>query len=281
MRVIPAGGLTLAGGLGSGDLFQTSSQLGFVFDARLSDGTTGSFNSLDSAGRSGPDLQGQLGLQFAFTEETHASCPGHAGFVYSNHPSTMVIRWVCLTPAEHPETKSAAEIEAEQKRDEERRAFEESRAAAIANQTARREWIKGLLAGKLDKLAGLHTYLASAFLTEDSSAEPRVTAQLLDIELPAGLPTWQQSDAATEAISEVVIAGRVPPLKLLLAAALAVHEEADDYYPRFTVAHYQHIEKWGYKLTDLDVERRDKAVRELAAQAESDAAEDATEEEVA
>ena len=71
MRMIPACGLTPAGGLGSGDLFLTSGDLGFFFDTRLSDRTTGGFNSLDGAGRCRPDLQVKLGGQFTIAKVAH------------------------------------------------------------------------------------------------------------------------------------------------------------------------------------------------------------------
>jgi len=213
------------------------------------------------------------------TATSHKKCPGHVGFITGTYSlSAVKTEYGCSNweanghqrAGYKPAEPTPEQLQAEAERTE--------RLALIeANRTARRQWIHDLLPGKINQLSGVYEYMAGALLNFDNyygadHRAPLITLPLLDVEV-----TQNERDASG-VYSELAASRRVAPFRLMLATALGVHEErcarASRVDAPMIVAHFAHLEKWGYTLSDIDTEARNAAAAALAeadAQAEADA----------
>lgn len=229
--------------------------------------------------------------EYGIRPEEHTECPGHAVIINAYQIADQArLDYVCTDTPTNGHTRPTAtaeqreltpeEIAEQERRDQERAAAEEKRQELVANSTARREWLRGFLKGRLNQTAGIFDLIAEATLgliilddyepwAHYSIAEELITGE--PVERPAGRYYGSEN---RDRFTELVISGQVAPLRALVAHALAVCEEAvgasdleTSAAPRLVQAYYEHLGVWGYALTDLD--------RELFAAAVSDGLQDA------
>ncbi|MGX9348132.1 ParB/RepB/Spo0J family partition protein [Microbacterium sp. KNMS] len=233
-----------------------------------------------------------------FTPETHASCEGHAAYVYGWNPEDLELRFVCLgwSGRGHSVTPSAGALDPEEQerrealereREEERKAAQERAARVEANRTARRQWIHDMLPGKINQLSGVQDYLAHMLLSVAHNGYGYgiawdIVAQLLD------LSETIDPDYAGQDVADILDERQVAPFRMLLASALSVGEDAlatnyaaDVIALSARVRHLKALEKWGYALTDVDKEALTADEKRLAEARELAAAEAAAEAEEA
>lgn len=194
------------------------------------------------------------------TPKAHRTCPGHVGYVFDAYRADDVkLKYACTDYAAHGhQPLHAAKAPAPSAEELERRAAREAELARVeANRAARRQWIRDLLPGKINQLAGVYEYMAAALLERprfygDDHRSPEHTLQLLGHDTDDNL-------------TELVTSGQVAPFRLLLATAFGIHEERVEHgQPRWVVRHFTYLQRWGYTLSDVDQAAADTAAQQLA-----------------
>lgn len=196
----------------------------------------------------------------------HASCPGHAAIIHNSSSAKYIeILYVCTAWQEHHNQPADDELTPEQierqQEFERARAEREAREAAFAaNTTARREWLRGFITGRLNQTQGLfdliaETSIGTLALDECGPHEEHSTAIYL--------LTGEHRNIAFDEhgpLAEMISSGRVTALRALTADALATAEYwastpgTANLAPRTVAAYFEHLTTWGYQLTDLDQE---------------------------
>lgn len=218
--------------------------------------------------------------------EDHFDCPGHAAFLNAtSNADRAELLYICKAPHTYghdttptPRELTPEEIAAEQQLAAEREAAAKHRQELEANTTARREWIRGFLSGRINQAPGLLDFIVETTLTlariEDADnydADP-IVLQLLTGE------TDHAFHASYRKLAEHIDAGKTTSLRALAAYAFGVGEsvasspDSVEYAPRLTVAYFGHLDAWGYELTELDKQTQDAAIN-AGVQDEDDATE--------
>ncbi|QTV79462.1 ParB/RepB/Spo0J family partition protein [Microbacterium sp. NIBRBAC000506063] len=119
----------------------------------------------DGNGDTVPWGQGRRLHRLSIEPADHTTCPGHAAIITNaNSADTMDIRYVCTDwkthhpDAEGPVRELTPEEQAEaQERAKAREQQEQLRLAYEANATARRDWLRGFIKGRLNQTQGSST----------------------------------------------------------------------------------------------------------------------------
>ncbi|WP_424446426.1 ParB/RepB/Spo0J family partition protein [Microbacterium sp. CH-015] len=211
----------------------------------LKAGTTRISNLVDAAGKK-------------LTARNHAACPGHRAFIDGYRAEDLKIEYACEGYEDHGHTfPSRAPREQTDEEKQAETARREHAAALEANRAARRQWITNMLPGKINQLPGVYEYMHAALAAYESNyadhRAPDITIALLNTGIDVDTEKY---GAATDALNSLIETRKIAPFRMMLAISLAVHERklAAGRASDAIVRHYEHLERWGYALTELDAE---------------------------
>lgn len=212
------------------------------------------------------------------TAEDHATCPGHAVIINDGRGYGTTPDYVCTSWAQNghhdkhqwqwrrnqetidPQEQAARE-QREREAEERDRAKAEDRARRIANNTARRTAIRGILAGRLNQTAGIFDLIAEALsfsLNAEAWPDGAIALEILTGDPHGGGYQTDQLYAAE------ILAGRFAPLRIVVANAFALLEEAVRSSHPAAIKYYAHLTTWGYQLSEIDTENLTQAHTALA-----------------
>jgi len=222
-----------------------------------------------------PYQQGRTLDRLDIGRAEHTACPGHAAIIAdTNNPERIKIVYVCTDWKIHHAARAGdnptpEQIAREQELEQQRAAAREREEAFAANTTARREWLRGFITGRLNQTAGLFDLIADASIgaaaldQNEMHAADHIAVYILTGEV---IP----KDYSTTPVADKLTQGSVTALRALAADALATAEDATttpgaaEYAPRLATAYFRHLSGWGYTLTDLDIEIQAAAADALA-----------------
>lgn len=228
-----------------------------------------------------PHGQGRVLDDLDITMTEHRYCPGHAAIIHNAfNPEAVALAYVCTDwKGNDHELKSVIreyspeERELQEQREKEREAERQIEAAFTANSTARREWLRGFILGRLNQTAGLFDLIADATVgavehdqNNDIHNNEHIAVYILTGE---EVPRHWNSTHLADMLKD----GRVTALRALAADALATAEAwttrpgVAKFSPRLVLAYFNHLTTWGYELTELDHEIEAAAADTLAADA--------------
>lgn len=207
----------------------------------------------------------------------HKKCPGHAAIIHGTFSSdSMSIAFVCSDWQEHGhELKtvireySPEEQKEQEERERQREAERLIEEAFAANSTARRDWLRGFITGRLNQTPGLFDLIADA--TVGAVEHDRTNAH--DNEhIAVYILTGDEPDRKWDSthLADMLASHRFTALRALTADALATAESVTTrpgvakYSPRLALAYFNHLTTWGYELTTLDIEIQTAADEALA-----------------
>lgn len=198
----------------------------------------------------------------------HTTCPGHAAIIHNTSSAEYAeILYVCTEWREHhdPAAQAAPELTPEQvarneELEREREAARQRAEAFKANTTARREWLRGFIGGRLNQTGGIYDFIAAAFVgaaTVDQLDAVNVTTYRIATYILTGEhQTYSYDDTP---IAEMLTSAKVTGLRALVAMALATAEtyadtpqEAQYSAPHLVTEYFNHLKTWGYTFSDLD-----------------------------
>lgn len=219
-------------------------------------------------GNSVPIGEGRTLERLEVSYTGHTTCPGHAAIIHNTSSAEYAeILYVCTEWREHhdPAAQTAPELTPEQvarneELEREREAARQRAEAFKANTTARREWLRGFIGGRLNQTAGIYDFIAAAFVgaaAVDQVDAINVTAYRVATHILTGEQhTYGYDDTP---IADMLTSAKVTGLRALVAMALATAEsyadtpqEAQCSAPHLVTEYFNHLKNWGYTFSDLD-----------------------------
>lgn len=228
-------------------------------------------------GKTVPNGQGRALERMDINRRDHTACPGHAAIIHNTSSEKYAgIVYVCTDFKGNGHDQEPALTEEQLAQQEERaRQQEEARKkqeAYDANATARREWLRGFITGRLNQTAGIFDLIADAVVgaaevDQVQPVEPATLSTAVFI-LTGEKHTYSYADTP---LADMLADGRVTALRALVAIALAACEEyaarpsqARGYAPRLVAKYFDHLKNWGYTFSDLDTEIHGEAIAGVA-----------------
>lgn len=206
----------------------------------------------------------------------HSECPGHAAIIdNSRSPETVAIRYVCADYREHHPNAASPQRELtpeEAEREEARARLQEERAqrrtVVAANNTARRDWLRGFIGGRLNQTAGIFDLIADATLDSRRDWEYHVS-------IAVHILTGDEVESKYEdpRLFEMITAGKITALRGLVANTLGIcesHVDDDPSRPELVISYLDRLIGWGYTLSEIDAEMKTSAEAVIAARSNDD-----------
>lgn len=193
------------------------------------------------------------------TADEHATCPGHAAYLYRDHGQTAVVfvpGYVCTAPRAngHRPLNSTAPIRTTEEEREERRIVRENNAAWRSAETVRREWLTKF-AKRRTAPKGAVEYLVRAVTRQTYELNKVAPGNNLAAELLGLAKTNDYYGNAVAGALDAATPARAQHLALIVALASVEAGTDVQTWRRASAtdtAYFTALASWGYPLSEVE-----------------------------